>query len=169
MAMGIQWRHTITTTLVDNACGMKKSNTEPWMSAPDYARTLTGLSVNLLVRDVRAHVAFARGVLGLEVVYSDADIAVYRRGAAEWMVHADHTYLDSGNPLDGVCGEPATRGAGAELRVHQCDPDAAEAAARAAGFRILAASEDKPHGLREAYIRDTDGYVWVPDVPVDTA
>ena len=24
---------------------------------------------------------------------------------------------------------------------------------------------DKPHGLREAYLVDVDGYVWVPDVP----
>lgn len=145
---------------------MKKSDREPWMSAAEYARSLGGLSVNLLVRDVGAHVEFAREVLDLAVVYSDADIAVYRRGAIEWMVHADHTYLDGGNPMAAVRDAPGPRGGGVELRVHLCDPDAAEAAARRAGFEVLAGSEDKPHGLREAYIRDADGYVWVPDVPV---
>jgi len=30
----------------------------------------------------------------------------------------------------------------------------------------IAVAADKPHGRREAYIRDPDGYIWVPDVPV---
>jgi hypothetical protein len=34
--------------------------------------------------------------------------------------------------------------------------------ARAAGAIVLAGSLDKPHGLREAYILDDDGSVWVP-------
>jgi len=25
---------------------------------------------------------------------------------------------------------------------------------------------DKPHGLREAYLIDPDGYIWVPDTPL---
>lgn len=145
---------------------MKKSTTDPWIPTVEYAHTLRGLGINLLVRDVAAHVAFARDVLGLEVVYSDVDIAVYRHGVDEWMVHADHTYEDSDNPMTGVVQGYSLRGSGVELRVHDCDPDAAQAAAERAGFEVLAASEDKPHGLREAYIRDSDGYIWVPDVPV---
>lgn len=145
---------------------MKKSTSEPWVPTVEYARSLSGFSINILVKDVAAHVAFARQVLGLDVVYSDADIAVYRRGRGEWMVHADHTYEDSDNPMTGVARDLAARGGSVELRVHHCDPDRAEAAARQAGFEILAASEDKPHGLREAYIRDGDGYIWVPDMPV---
>ena len=31
---------------------------------------------------------------------------------------------------------------------------------------VLAESADKPHGLRESYIVDPDGYVWVPDRPL---
>jgi hypothetical protein len=27
---------------------------------------------------------------------------------------------------------------------------------------VLAASADKPHGLRECFLADPDGYVWVP-------
>jgi catechol 2,3-dioxygenase-like lactoylglutathione lyase family enzyme len=145
---------------------MKKSTREPWMPADEYAHSLAGLSVNLLVTDVDAHTAFARDVLGLEIVHADADIAVYRRGGSQWMVHADHTYLDTGNPMAGVVGRLTERAGGVELRVHHCDPDAAEASARRAGLEVLAPSQDKPHGLREVYLRDGDGYIWVADVPI---
>ena len=46
------------------------------------------------------------------------------------------------------------------------NPDDAEAKARALGFEVLAGTLDKPHGLREAYIIDQDGYLWVPSVPL---
>ena len=60
----------------------------------------------------------------------------------------------------------ARRGVGVELRLHGRDPDAAEAAARRLGCEILQGAADKPHGLREAFIADGDGFVWVPDVPI---
>jgi len=145
---------------------MKKSTSDPWISTVAYAQSLDGFSVNLLVRDVASHAAFVREVLGLEVVYSDPDIAVYRHGQSDWMVHADHTYEDSDNPMTGIVRGLAGRGGSVELRVHHCDPDAAVAAAQRAGFEVLAECEDKPHGLREAYIRDGEGYIWVVDVPV---
>lgn len=148
---------------------MKKSTKDPWIPTVEYAHSLSGFSINLLVTDVQVHAAFARDVLGLEVVYSDPDIAVYRHGSAEWLVHADHTYMESGNPMTAIARSAHGRGGCVELRVHHCDPDAAEAAARRAGLEVLAASEDKPHGLREAYIRDGDGYIWVPDVPIQAS
>ena len=37
---------------------MKKRTKEPWMSAAEYGRGLRGLTLNLLVRDVAAAVAF---------------------------------------------------------------------------------------------------------------
>lgn len=61
--------------------------------------------------------------------------------------------------------ENGARGSGMELRLHGCDPDRAEERATAAGYEVLASAADKPHGLREAYIVDPDGYVWVPDLP----
>ncbi|MFO0997272.1 MAG: hypothetical protein U1F33_11370 [Alphaproteobacteria bacterium] len=142
---------------------MKKRMGEPWMPAPAYGRSLKGLGVNLLVREIDRAVAFARSVLDASVVYADPDIAVLRHGTAEWMLHADHTYQD--HPLHGSLGPEMARGIGAELRLHGRDPDAAEAAARDAGHVVLAGAMDKPHGLREAYIIDPDGYLWVPDVP----
>ena len=42
-------------------------------------------------------------------------------------------------------------------------PMVAEARARAFGYIILAGTIDKPHGLRECYFIEADGYLWVPD------
>jgi uncharacterized glyoxalase superfamily protein PhnB len=142
---------------------MKRRTGDPWMPADAYGRSLRGLTVNLLVRDVAVALAFQRDVLRAEVVYTDPDVAVLRGYGAEWMLHADHTY--EGHPLHHEVTMVTARGTGVELRLHGCDPDAATAAARAGGFFVVAAPDDKPHGLREAYIADPDGYVWVPDVP----
>jgi catechol 2,3-dioxygenase-like lactoylglutathione lyase family enzyme len=133
------------------------------MSAEDYGRSLRGFGVNLLVSDVERAVAFQTEVLGAEVVYADADFAVLRARGAEWMLHADHTYSE--HELKGSLRPDIARGIGVELRLHDSDPDAAEARARARGDTVLAGAMDKPHGLREAYIVDPDGYVWVPDCP----
>jgi hypothetical protein len=32
----------------------------------------------------------------------------------------------------------------------------------------MATAADKGHGLREVYIVDPDGYIWVPDRPIGT-
>jgi catechol 2,3-dioxygenase-like lactoylglutathione lyase family enzyme len=142
---------------------MKLRTEEPWMPAPTYGRSLEGLTVNLLVQDIGISLAFQRDVLGVEVVYSDPDIAVLRFRDAEWMLHADHTYED--HPLHGSLNSDIPRGIGVELRLHGRDPDAAETAARELGYTILDGTSDKPHGLREAYLIDPDGYIWVPDIP----
>ena len=137
---------------------------DPWMPAPDYGRSLTGLGINLLVRDIDAALPFHREVLEAEVVYADPDVAVLRREGMEWMLHAHHTY--DAHPWHPIITSDAQRGVGVELRVHGRDPDTAESTARRLGFEILQATTDKPHGLREACIVDRDGYVWVPDVPI---
>lgn len=140
---------------------MKKRTKEPWMDADAYGRSLKpGIGLNLLVTDVCRSVAFQTGILGAEAVYDDEDFAVMRFHGSEWMLHADHTYLD--NPMTGVIGGVETRGAGLEIRLYGCDPDAAEARARASDCIVLAGALDKPHGMREAFLVDDDGYVWVP-------
>jgi catechol 2,3-dioxygenase-like lactoylglutathione lyase family enzyme len=141
---------------------MKKRTSEPFMSAPDYGRSLRGFGVNLLVSDIARAVAFQSEVLGVELVYQDPDFAVLAHGADQWMLHADHCYGE--HSLLVLTGDGAIRGVGAELRLYGVDPDAAEARARARGDAVLAASADKPHGLRECFLVDPDGYVWVPGV-----
>ena len=143
---------------------MKLREGESWMPADEYGRSLTGLGVNLLVPKIARALRFQTEVLEEEIVYEDPDFAVLRGYGAEWMFHADHTYRD--HPLHGSLGSDLARGVGIELRLHGCDPDAAERRARDLGYTVFAGAMDKPHGLREAYLLDEDGYLWVPDVPI---
>ena len=144
---------------------MRKSNQKPWLPASEYGRGLVGLTLNLLVRYVIAALPFHRKVLGAEEVYSDRDFAAFKRGTSEWMLHADHTYDE--HPLyPDIVGGNRVRGTGAELRLHGRNPDVAEAAALSLGMKVVASAADKPHGLREVYILDLDGYMWVPDIPL---
>ena len=141
---------------------MKLRTNDPWMPAADYSASLSGFTVNILVEDMTRALEFQRDVLGGTIVYDDPDFAVCRHARSELILHADHTYDD--HPFRRE-SESARRGLGVELRVHQCDPDNACDRARALGYEILCPPETKGHGLREAYLRDADGYVWVPDVP----
>jgi uncharacterized glyoxalase superfamily protein PhnB len=132
------------------------------MPASEYSRTLRGLTLNLLVKEIEPALSFAQGVLGAAVVYSDPDFAVLSAHGAEWMLHADHTY--DKHPMGDTVLTGATRGTGAEIRLHGCDPDAAVEEARNGGYEVMSPATDKGHGVREAFIRDQDGYIWVPDV-----
>ena len=143
---------------------MKKRSPDkiPPMSPEEYGRTLRGVGFNLLVRDMPRAVAFATQVLGATSFYDDEDFAAMKLNGADFMFHADHSYSD--NPLLGIVAGVEGRGVGVELRIYGCDPDAAEKAARAGGWTVLAGAMDKPHGLREAVIIDDEGYVWVPGI-----
>lgn len=140
---------------------MKLAKGDAWMPADEYGRSLKGLTLNLLVEDINKALQFQRDVLAAEVVYSDPDFAVMRGYGAEWMLHADHTY--DRHPMRIEASAAGRRGAGIELRLHGCDPDRAEEAARRHGFEVMASAANKPHGVREAFLVDADGYTWVPD------
>ncbi len=147
-----------------------KNTKEPWaVGAADYGKNLKGIGFNLLVRDVEKTIEFSKTVLQADIRYWNEDFAVLALGDAEWMLHADHTYSD--NPLLGFVrdehGEPTeARGMGAEFHLYHQDPDAAEHRAREFGAHILAGCLNKPHGLRECYILDPDGYCWVISRPL---
>ena len=143
---------------------MKLRAGEPWISAPQYGRSLKALTINLLVKNIDAALEFQTRVLQAQIVYSDPDIAVLEGYGAEWMLHADHTY--TANPLRELTDSAKTRGIGVEIRLHGCDPDQAAARAKKFGFMVFADAKDKPHGLREAYLMDCDGYMWVVDIPI---
>jgi uncharacterized glyoxalase superfamily protein PhnB len=141
---------------------MKLREGDPWMPASEYSKTLSGLTVNLLVLNIEDALFFQREVFDVEVVYSDPDFAVVRACGAEWMLHADHTY--DKHPMAKTVALGAQRGNGIEIRLHGCDPDKAESAALELGCEIISPATDKGHGVREVFIRDQDGYIWVPDV-----
>jgi hypothetical protein len=142
---------------------MKKSSKTPFMAAPDYGQSLTGFSINLLSADLPRALIFQRDVLAAEVLHEDEDLLIVRGYASNWMVHADHTY--DKHPMLADTQNATRRGAGVELRLHGCDPDAVAARAQQQGFKLLDGPRDQPdHGLREVHIIDADGYVWVADV-----
>ncbi len=132
------------------------------LSAQDYGRSLKGLGFNLIVRDVSRGVKFAVDVLGATLFFSTDTFAALKLNGANFMFHHDSTYRN--NPLSGIIAAADARGVGIELHVYGCDPDVAEARARAGGWTVLAGSLDKPHGLRECMVLDDEGYCWIPSV-----
>ena len=132
---------------------------------PAYGRGIPcGLGVNILVRSVDRSARFQAEVLGASVLYWEEHFAIMQAVGSTWLLHSDWSYRT--HELLGAVAGLEARGAGVELRLYGIDPDRAEAAARQRGAAVLAAAADKEHGLREAYIVDDDGYVWVPSVPV---
>ena len=130
------------------------------VDADSFGRSLRGIGLNLLVRDVLEESAFLCDVFGMTAHQATGDFAILRYGDQLFQLHSDGTYGE--NPLLGLLPESPPRGAGIEIRLYDSDPEDAVARAEAAGGMILQAPTDKPHGLREAYILCPNGYAWVP-------
>jgi catechol 2,3-dioxygenase-like lactoylglutathione lyase family enzyme len=158
------------------------------ISAADFGRALTGLGINILVRDVPGLATFLTEVFGMRAHRMNADFAILTygqpvgdaagaggqpgessrtvRGPDVFQLHADGTYHS--NALPSLLPESGPRGGGLELRLYETDPDEAAARAQAlarAGAHaatILHPPENKPHGLRECIILCENGYAWVP-------
>jgi len=130
------------------------------VGAGDFGRSLTGIGLNLLVRDVQAEVAFLCDVFGMAAHQVSKDFAIMTYGREVFQLHGDGTYHS--HPLLGVLPENGARGAGIALYLFETDPDEAAEKAEAAGGHILQAPENKPHGLRETVILDENGYAWTP-------
>jgi catechol 2,3-dioxygenase-like lactoylglutathione lyase family enzyme len=134
------------------------------MSAADYGRTLSGLSVNLIVRDVARSVPFYTDVLELRLLYSDEDFAAFERDGVKLQIHADHAYARM--PWAARLRDESRRGLGAEIRILGIDPDAAEHRARDGGFTVAVPVRDWPHGWRDCVVEDPDGYTFAVGVPL---
>ena len=134
------------------------------VKAEVFGRSLKGIGLNLLVRDVPGECAFLETVFGMKCHQVTKDFAIVTYGAQVFQIHVDGTY--HANPLLGLLPESPPRGAGIEIRLYESDPDEAAARAGAAGAVVLQAPADKPHGLREAYILCGNGYAWVPSRPL---
>jgi predicted enzyme related to lactoylglutathione lyase len=134
------------------------------IKADDFGKSLTGIGLNLLVRDVPAQCTFLDTVFGLKSHQVTADFVIVTYGNQVFQLHSDGTYHS--NPLLGLLPETPPRGAGIEIRLYDTDPEEAAAKAEAEGCTILQAPTDKPHGLREAYILCENGYAWVSSRPL---
>ncbi|KIC36044.1 glyoxalase [Leisingera sp. ANG-M7] len=133
------------------------------VDADSFGRSLRGIGINLLVRDVPAEVSFLETVFAMKGHQVSKDFAIVTCGDHVFQLHSDGTYAE--NPLLGLLPENPPRGAGVEIRLYDTDPDEVTVRAEAAGFTVLQAPTDKPHGLREAYILCENGYAWVPSRP----
>jgi catechol 2,3-dioxygenase-like lactoylglutathione lyase family enzyme len=129
-------------------------------AGPEIGRSLTSFGINLLVRNGARTSAFLTEVLGFTKIRLGDGYGLFRLGSALVQIHEDSTYAE--HPLPSLLPETGARGAGVELRLFECDPDLAEARAHARGDMILRETLDRPHGLRECFILDPDGYCWVP-------
>ncbi|MEM7238956.1 MAG: VOC family protein [Pseudomonadota bacterium] len=134
------------------------------LDAPEMGAALRGLGLNLLVRDVERETGFLSEAFGMRILRADRDFAIVAYRDQIFQVHGDHTYHS--NPLPALLPEAGARGAGIELRLYDTDPDAVVERAAAVGGVVLQEPLDKPHGLREAYILDPEGYCWVPSRPL---
>ena len=133
------------------------------IDADRFGRSLTGIGLNLLVRDVLGELAFLETVFGMTGHQATPDFAIVTYGAQVFQLHADSTY--HANPLLTLLPENPPRGGGIEIRLYDSDPDDAVRRAIEFGATILQPATDKPHGLREAFILCADGYAWVPSRP----
>ena len=140
------------------------------MDAAEVGRALRGFGLNLLCRQVIPLAESIASVLEMRVIRANDDYAIIAgpQVAKSLIIqlHADATY--HANPLPSLLPEPGAgaRGAGAEFRLFDMDPDAAARRAEVAGWYILQPPTDKPHGLRECYLLDLEGYCWVPGIVI---
>ena len=132
------------------------------VSAGDFGRSLRGIGLNLVVRDVQALVSFLVDVFGMRAHRVSKDFAILTYGEQVMQIHADHTYHS--NPLPALIPEAGPRGGGVELRLYDTDPDQATMRARGHAHDAVVLDEpaNHPHGLREAIILCENGYAWIP-------
>lgn len=130
------------------------------VSAGDFGKSLRGIGLNLLVRDVVEQCRFLEAVFDMKARRVSADFAIVIYGDQVFQLHRDGTYHS--NPLQGLLPDNSPRGAGIEMRLYDTDPEDAVERAKSVDAFILQEPTDKPHGLREAYILCENGYAWVP-------
>ncbi len=134
------------------------------VSADTLGRSLTGIGINLLTRDVRGLAGFLAEVFGLSVHRLSDDFAIMRHGGMLLQLHSDAAFAR--HPLPALIPENPPRGGGVQMYLFGIDPDTAIARAQAAGHVVREPATDKPHGLREGTILSPEGYAFSPAIPI---
>ena len=136
------------------------------IGAVDFGRSLTGIGLNILVRDVIGLCTFLADVFDIKVHRQSTDFAILSFEGQVFQLHADPTYHS--HPLPSLLPENGARGAGIEIRLYATDPDEAAARADKHDHRstLLESPTNKPHGLRECIILCENGYAWAPSRPL---
>ncbi len=131
----------------------------------DFGRSLEGLGVNLLCRDVRGMAGFLHGTFLMPIHRLSDDFALARHSTVLIQLHRDATFAR--HPLHGFLPKAPPRGCGAQFYLFGIAPDAACERAEGAGGTVIEPATDKPHGLREATILSPEGYAFTPAVALE--
>lgn len=97
------------------------------ISADAFGRSLWGIGLNLLVRDIAAEVLFLANVFGFSAHQPTKDFAIMIYRDTVLQIRSDGTY--HANPVLQLLPENPPCGAGIEIRL--CDVDPGEAAKKA--------------------------------------
>lgn len=129
------------------------------IKADIFGKTLTGLGLNLIVRDVPRHVSFLKDNFDMKAFRATNDFAILKYTDQIFQLHADHTY--GRHPLFGILPENPPRGAGIEIRLYNSDPDECHrrAVVRGIVFCIHPLISPTAFGNAQSYpMMDTSGY-----------
>ncbi len=132
------------------------------VSADAFGKSLRGIGLNLVVRDVLSLCETLEAVFDMKAHRKSADFAILTFKDQVFQLHSDAAYGD--HPLYGLLPELGARGAGIEIRLYDTDPDEAVKRGEKAGMHLLQEPMAKAHGLREAYLVCENGYAWVPSL-----
>jgi len=113
----------------------KLRKTNPWKSASDYSKELSGLTVNLLVNNISKSTEFVTNVIEANIIYEDIDFAAIEGFGSKWCFHADHTY--DKHPLKGFIIIKNKRGKVIQLRLLGCNSDKTEMRAIKYEFKVI--------------------------------
>lgn len=81
------------------------------VEAAEFGRSLTGIGLNLLVRDVTVQISFLETVFELKAHQPSKDFAIISYGSQLFQLHSDGTYHS--NPLLGLVPEMPPLGSSA--------------------------------------------------------
>lgn len=132
------------------------------VDADAFGKSLKGIGLNLLVRDVKSLAAFLTNVFDMKSHQVTNDFAIITYGDQLFQLHSDGTYHS--HPLPSLIPESGARGGGIEICLYEADPDEAlnKSEAHVHPSTVLQEPADKPHGLPECFILCENGYAWVP-------
>ena len=71
---------------------MKLRKKDPWKSASEYSKDLSGLTINLLVEDIKHSIHFLQKIINAKIIYQDPDFAAIEGFGSRWCIHSYHTY-----------------------------------------------------------------------------
>jgi hypothetical protein len=133
------------------------------VSADDFGKSLTGVGINLLSRDVQKLAGLMAGALGASAHRVSADFAIVRFGEMMLQIHHDATY--GSHPLHSFLPENPPRGQGVQLYFFGANPDYAVEQAVKYGGSVIETPSNKPHGLYEGTILSPEGYAFTAAIP----